>query len=62
MVFRGTVKEKDFGVGEESLEVSLFHIEQIPWAELAFAVITKTLECYAQDRENGEFPVHVGSI
>ena len=62
MVFRATIKEKDFSAGEESLEVSLFHIDQIPWTELAFPVITQTLEHYAQDRENGEFPVHVGAI
>ena len=62
MVFRATIKEKDFSAGEESLEVSLFHIDQIPWTELAFPAITQTLEHYAQDRENGEFPVHVGAI
>ena len=62
MIFLATIKEKDFGAGEESLEVSLFHIGQIPWTELAFPVITKTLEHYAQDRENGKFTIHVGSI
>ncbi len=62
MVFRATMKEKDFGAGEESLEVCLFHINKIPWRKLAFPVITETLERYAQDRENGQFHIHVGSI
>ena len=62
MIFRATMKENKFGAGEESLEVCLFHINQIPWRKLAFPVITETLERYTQDRQNGEFPVHVGSI
>ena len=62
MVFRATMKEKDFGAGEESLEVCLFHIDKIPWTKLAFSVITETLKRYAQDKDNGKFSIHVGSI
>jgi len=62
MVFRGTMKEKTFGAGEESLEVRLFDLDQIPWTELAFQVIYETLEFYSLDRATGHFPVHVGTI
>ena len=62
MVFRATMKENKFGAGEESLDVCLFHIKQIPWRKLAFPVITETLDRYTQDRQNGEFHFHVGSI
>ena len=62
MVFRGTMGEEKFGAGEESLEVRLFNLNQIPWTELAFQVIFETLELYSQDRATGHFPVHVGTI
>jgi len=62
MVFRGTMKENEFGAGEESLEVRLFNLNQIPWTELAFQVIFETLKLYSQDRATGHFPVHVGTI
>lgn len=62
MVFRGTMKEKLFGAGEESLEVELFDLDQIPWTEMAFQVIHETLRLYSQDRTTGQYPVHVGTI
>lgn len=62
MVFRAKMKDKKFGVGEESLEVQLFDLNQIPWTEMAFQVIHETLRLYSQDRTNGEFPIHVGTI
>ena len=62
MVFRATMGEEKFGAGEESLEVRLFNLDQIPWTELAFLVIDETLKLYCQDRETKHFPVHVGTI
>lgn len=62
MVFRGKMKEKKFGAGEESLEVELFDLDQIPWTEMAFQVIHETLRLYSQDRTTGQYPVHVGTI
>ncbi len=62
MVFRGTMKAKDFGAGDESLEVRLFRLDQIPWTELAFRVIYESLELYCRDRETKRFPIHVGTI
>ncbi len=62
MVFRAKMKEQKFGAGEESLEVRLFDLDQIPWTELAFQVIEETLRLYTQDRSTGQYPVHVGTI
>jgi len=62
MVFRAKMPELKFGAGEESLEVQLFDLDQIPWTELAFQVIEETLRLYAQDRTTGQYPVHVGTI
>ncbi|MDT7044212.1 NUDIX hydrolase [Candidatus Nitronereus thalassa] len=62
LVFRGTMKDPTFGAGEESLEVQLFNLDQIPWTEMAFTVIEETLRLYSQDRATGQFPTHVGTI
>ncbi len=63
MVFIGQA-ENDFSPGIESLETSLFDESEIPWTEIAFPVITKTLQCFFADRKNSvennnqHFPVH----
>lgn len=62
MLFLGELKSLDFGAGEESLEARLFAEPDIPWDELAFPVMRKTLELYFEDRRNGRFRSHVGDI
>ncbi len=46
-----------FGVGEESLEVQLFREDEIPWKDLAFYTVYKTLKYYFDDRNNDHYPV-----
>lgn len=60
--FRGTLVDGAFGVGEESLETRLFSEAEIPWEELAFPVIHKTLRYFFEDRKTGLFPVRVRDI
>lgn len=57
MLFRGEVLNGEFGVGPESLESELYSEEDIPWSELAFPVIRRTLQHYFSDRKTGHFPV-----
>lgn len=57
--YRGELRGEHFGVGPESLEVKLFDEKDIPWAELAFPVVTDMLTEYFQDRKTGSFPVRV---
>ena len=63
MMFIGKAAN-DFSPGIESLETRLFDESEIPWDEIAFPVMTKTLQCYFTDRkasvENNHqvFPVH----
>src|SRR5579859_383996 len=44
MMFRARLLDGDFGVGPESLEVKLVTAEEIPWDELAFTVVRRTLQ------------------
>lgn len=57
MMFRAELVDLDFAVGEESLEVRLFTEEEIPWSELAFPTIGRTLEWFFADRRQNLFPV-----
>lgn len=58
MLYRCELASTDFSPGVESLETRLFHEHEIPWQELAFASVRKTLECFFNDRKQGCFPVH----
>ncbi len=60
--FLGELEEGRFDVGDESSEVDLFRQDQIPWDELAFPTINRTLKYYFRDRETGDFPVRVQDI
>lgn len=62
MFFRGDLADLDFSAGEESLEVRLFHEHEIPWDELAFPTIGKTLKQYFIDRQVQTFPVRIRDI
>ncbi len=57
MLFRAQLTDLNFAAGEESLEVRLFDEQDIPWSELAFPTIGRTLECYFADRVSPHFPV-----
>ena len=62
MFFKADLLGPSYSSGPESLEVALFSEQEIPWDELAFPVINKTLEHYFADRTNGTFPVHYENL
>ncbi|WP_253444224.1 NUDIX hydrolase [Halomonas sp. Y3] len=51
-----------FAAGPESLEVALFEEHEIPWEELAFPTIERTLRHFFKDRDGGHYPLHVSDI
>jgi ADP-ribose pyrophosphatase YjhB (NUDIX family) len=62
MMFRARLRDLDFGPGAESLEVRLFAEEDVPWGEIAFRTIARTLRNYFLDRKLGAFPLHVSAL
>ena len=62
MLFRAELCDLDFAPGTESLEVRLFDEAQIPWQELAFPTIGRTLECYFEDRRRQHFPLRHATL
>ena len=56
--FLSELDNLDFYPGEESLETRLFSEDQVPWAELAFPVISETLRNYFSDRSENSLKIH----
>jgi ADP-ribose pyrophosphatase YjhB (NUDIX family) len=62
MLFRARLLDLDFSAGAESLETRLFTEDEIPWDEIAFITVRRTLRHYFDDRRRGEFQFHIGTI
>lgn len=62
LMFRSRLQNPDFHVTPESSEVRLFSPNQIPWDEIAFRVIEKTLKTFLADRPSGNFPFRLQKI
>jgi ADP-ribose pyrophosphatase YjhB (NUDIX family) len=62
MFYRATLVNEEFGAGEESLETRLFPLDQIPWDELSFPTVRRTLELFLEDHRNEHYPLHVEDI
>ena len=50
--------DENYGPTSESIEVKLFDESEIPWDELAFPTVKKTLEYYIQDKKDNNFSCH----
>ena len=62
VLFKAKLIEGMFGAGEESIESRLFEEHEIPWTELAFPSVERTLRHYFEDRKSGEFPTHLETL
>ena len=62
MMFRASMLNDQFEPGIESLEVKLFEEKNIPWDEIAFKVIKKTLERYLSDRVTKRYLFFIDDI
>lgn len=52
----------DFDPGPETIEVQMFDFADIPWDDLAFLTVRRTLELFLDDRGDGAFSTHYGQI
>jgi ADP-ribose pyrophosphatase YjhB (NUDIX family) len=62
LLFRARLLDTDVTPGAETLEVRLMEEAEIPWDQLAFASVRNTLTRYYEDRRNGEYRFHMGTI
>jgi ADP-ribose pyrophosphatase YjhB (NUDIX family) len=66
LFYLARLRDLDFAPGIESLDVQLFSEREIPWDELAFPTIRRTLELFFADRvkvrEGGSYGFHTLDI
>jgi len=55
MMYVGTMAEPTFGVTPESTEIALFDEAEIPWKEIAFRTVSRSLEHFFACRSAGKF-------
>jgi|TARA_R110002049_G_scaffold65241_1_gene171304 ADP-ribose pyrophosphatase YjhB (NUDIX family) len=60
--FLARLLEPKYAAGSESLEVELFSEDEIPWEDIAFPTVKKTLKLFFADREKDDFGTHVTEI
>ena len=56
------LNNEKFGPTPESTAVELFDEQSVPWDQMAFPTVTKTLEYYFEDRKNNTFPFREEAI
>ncbi|MEM1448927.1 MAG: NUDIX hydrolase [Planctomycetota bacterium] len=62
VVFRARLIGTHFGPGDESSEVELVDIDDVPWEELAFPSVSTALRLYVDDRRAGRHRTHIGVV
>ena len=62
MMFRARLLDPAVSPGSESLEVHLAREDEIPWDQLAFAMVKRSLEHFIEDRKSGVFLPRFGDI
>ncbi len=62
LMFRSRLTDQNYRPGMETSEVRLFSEDEIPWDQLAFQVVKKTLERYFKDRRKGTYQFHMDNI
>lgn len=62
MFYRAHLRTPDCAAGPESSAVALVHERNIPWRQLAFPTVYRTLELYCADRADGRFGLHDDAI
>jgi len=62
LMFRAEMETAECHPTPESSEVVLLQEAEIPWNEIAFRVIEKTLRDYFNDRSSGCFPFRIDRI
>lgn len=62
LIYLADLPKPEFDISAESSEVRLFHLDEIPWDQLAFQTIRNALRFYIEDLARGEFPLHCVDI
>lgn len=62
VLFKAKLIDGKFGAGDETIESRLFSEDEIPWSELAFPSVERTLRHYFADRKAKHFDFHLETL
>lgn len=62
MFYRAQLLDLDLAPGPETIENRMFRLDEIPWDDLAFQTVRRTLQAWVSDHARGVFGVHTGVI
>lgn len=62
LFYRAQLLDTSFAPGPETIEARLFDERDIPWDDLAFRTVRRTLECWFDDRRSDRFGLHCADI
>lgn len=62
IIYRGTLKDGKASAGDETSAVGLYDEHNIDWSQVAFSVISDSLEHYFADRKKGLFNFYSGIV
>lgn len=66
VIYLTTLKDGAYGIGSESLDTALFSEQEIPWDQIAFEAVRRTLKSYFDDRaqfdDQSDFPIRQDKI
>ena len=62
LFYRARLLDLDFKLGEETLEVAMFDEAGLPWNDIAFRTVGRTLKLWLSDRKAGTFTFHAEDI
>jgi ADP-ribose/FAD diphosphatase len=60
--YRARMLDPKHGAGSESLETRLALPDEIPWDDMAFAVVRVALKLYIEDMQSGVYRMHDGAL
>ncbi len=62
LFYRARMLSDRMDFGPETLETGLFAEADIPWSQIAFRTVEKTLRWYFEDRRAGRFTLHADDV
>lgn len=62
LYYHARILDGSYASGEESLEVGLFSVADIPWDLLAFGTVRETLHHYCAARQGGSWDVYTATL
>lgn len=62
VIYRADIEDNSYGPTSESLDVQLFSYDEVPWEELAFPFVPKTINHYYECLKTKKFNLHTEDI